>query len=220
MQVDLNALRERFQRFNLRERLLLMLALVAVLYQLGDSLLLSGQMAEVTRLENSIVAQRQQMSQLALQVAEVTHSLQNDPNAPLRQRNEVLRKRIKDGRSHLEVLAQELIAPRQMAALLEQVLAEQEGLQLQRLRTLEPRVLNSPPDDSEVASSAFPVYAHGFAVEFSGGYFETLKYLESLEKLQSQFYWDLVDFQVDEYPQSRVRLELHTLSLSEEWIGV
>jgi MSHA biogenesis protein MshJ len=48
----------------------------------------------------------------------------------------------------------------------------------------------------------------------------TLRYLQALEKLPWRFFWDSVSYQVMEYPDSVVRLELHTLSLSEDWIGV
>ena len=48
----------------------------------------------------------------------------------------------------------------------------------------------------------------------------TLRYLQALEALPWRFFWDSVDYQVIAYPQSTVRLKLHTLSLSEDWIGV
>ena len=49
---------------------------------------------------------------------------------------------------------------------------------------------------------------------------DTLKYLEALESLDGSFFREGIDYQVTEYPDSRVMLKLYTLSLSPGWIGV
>jgi MSHA biogenesis protein MshJ len=41
-----------------------------------------------------------------------------------------------------------------------------------------------------------------------------------LEGLPWRIFWDSVSYEVLDYPKSIVRLKLHTLSLSEDWIGV
>ena len=43
---------------------------------------------------------------------------------------------------------------------------------------------------------------------------------QALEALPWRFFWDSVSYEVEDYPRSLVRLRLHTLSLSEDWIGV
>lgn len=221
MRVELKALREGFERFSQRERVMLLLAVLVVFYQLADTLLLSQQGEQFRQLERNLVSQRQEMAQMAVRVAELTRQLKNDPNALLRQRNDALRSRVREDRRDLQALAEKLVVPRQMAVVLEQVLAEQQGLQLLRLQTLPPTVLNAPgKGEQKAAQNVFPIYAHAFSVEFSGDYISTLRYLESLESLPAGFYWDRVDFEVNEYPESRVRLQLHTLSISEDWIGV
>ena len=111
------------------------------------------------------------------------------------------------------------LPPRQMAQLLEQMLLQQGELQLQRLETLQTKLLNADPKKPNLVPR-HAVYQHGFAVEFSGSYLATLRYLEALQAMPWRFYWDAVEFQVKDYPGSRVRLQLHTLSLSEDWIGV
>jgi MSHA biogenesis protein MshJ len=47
-----------------------------------------------------------------------------------------------------------------------------------------------------------------------------LHYLEAVERLPWHLYWTRLDFSVDEYPSNDVVIELTTLSLDEEWIGV
>jgi len=223
--VELSFLREKFDGLSVRERLMLLLALLAVLYQIADTLLIGGQYAQLQQAQARITAQQQNLAQVATQVAEVSQGLRNDPNTPVRQRNDRIRRRIETRKNELALLADELVAPQQMAVLLERVLGEQKGLELLSLQTQRPQLLNAPTqaeghDAPKKQSTTFPVFVHGFVVEFSGNYLATLAYLDSLESLREKFYWDRVDFQVIDYPSSRVRLELHTLSLSEDWIGV
>jgi MSHA biogenesis protein MshJ len=224
MGIDMSALREKFDALSLRERFMLLLALLAVLYQVADMLVLGGQYAELKQLQAQTAQQRQSLSQVVLQVAEMTQSLRNDPNQPVRERHRRIQRRVDEKTGRLQALADKLMAPRRMAATLEQMLAQQGGLQLLSLSTREPRLLNEPAEKNdgqlEEASGTFPVYVHSFVVEFEGSYFATLDYLEALEALDARFYWDRVEFRVAEYPRSRVLLELHTLSLSEDWIGV
>ena len=53
-----------------------------------------------------------------------------------------------------------------------------------------------------------------------GNYLDGLAYLEAVERLPWHIYWARLEFSADEYPQNDIVLELRTLSLDEEWIGV
>jgi MSHA biogenesis protein MshJ len=47
-----------------------------------------------------------------------------------------------------------------------------------------------------------------------------LAYLHALESLEWRFYWRLLELESTAYPRNRVRIELSTLSLDRDWIGV
>ena len=63
-------------------------------------------------------------------------------------------------------------------------------------------------------------YKHGLRIEFEGDYMTTLDYIRGLESLELRFLWDSLEFQVEEYPRSRVSITVFTLSLDQDWIGV
>ena len=111
-----------------------------------------------------------------------------------------------------------------MARFLEQLLVQEPGLQLLRLKTLEAAPLIDAGEQGGASTAntdaGTAVFRHAFEIAFSGGYLATLRYLKALEALPWKFVWDSVDYEVVAYPQSTVRLRLHTLSLSEDWIGV
>ena len=41
----------------------------------------------------------------------------------------------------------------------------------------------------------------------------------AVEALPWRLYWQAVDIEVLDYPRNRIRIEVSTLSLNEEWIG-
>jgi len=49
---------------------------------------------------------------------------------------------------------------------------------------------------------------------------DTLKYLQELERQDWQLYWDELTFKTEAYPQGAVTIEVHTLSTSEEVLGL
>lgn len=231
--VDLGELRRRFDRLSQRERGLLLAVLVAVFYQAAQWLLADGQLTRMEQLQRGIDSSRQQLAMKTLEAEALTRRLGDDPNAGLRQRIATARRHIDERRQRLQTLADGMIDPREMARLLEDILLRQGDLQLRRLATLETRELEASPQQAQaqpragqqqpaepIARATVPVYRHGFVIEFTGSYLATLGYLEALQALPANIYWDRIDFSVDKYPRSEVRIELHTLSLSEEWIGV
>lgn len=110
--------------------------------------------------------------------------------------------------------ASELVDPAEMARVMEGVLKEQSKLRLIRIRNLSPEALSASAD-----SRTATFYKHGLEIEFEGSYSACLDYLQEIENLPWRFYWQVLELEVLEYPRNRVRLEVSTLSLDEEWIG-
>ena len=64
------------------------------------------------------------------------------------------------------------------------------------------------------------VFSHGLVIEFQGDFFATLSYLQYLEDLTGNFFWDTLDFQIQQWPMATVTLQIHTLSTDRGFIGV
>lgn len=141
----------------------------------------------------------------------------------LRSEIEATRERVKQRQARLADATADMISPRDMARFLEQLLMQERSLTMVRLQTLDAQPLSTntaQAGDESPASQSPVLYRHAFEIAFSGGYLATLRYLQALESLPWRFVWDGVDYEVIDYPQSIVRMRLHTLSLSEDWIGV
>ncbi|EEZ01358.1 MSHA biogenesis protein MshJ [Vibrio sp. RC586] len=108
-----------------------------------------------------------------------------------------------------------MVAPSDMPNLLESVLRQGQTLNLVALESLpaEPVVRSSEPGvESEY-------YVHPVRMEFTGSYFAIRDYLQALEALPVKYYWRSFQYQVESYPEARVRLEVYTLGSREEFIG-
>jgi len=178
-------------------------------------------------------AEQQASSELAEsseRVVELTATLENNPNAPLRAEQNRLLEEMDALREDIENRLSSLIAPEQMADVMRDVLSDYRGLTLISARNLpvEPLQLEtgskaSATDKSAETSSESEneavVFAHGFEIVLEGGYFQTLEFLQRLESMKG-FYWRLLDYSVQSYPDAKIILQLSTLSLEEDWIGV
>jgi len=175
--------------------------------------------SELTKLQTTVQSLHQQ--QLALQL-----KLRQDPLRELKARVAQLNQHIQqvDGQLHSKLHG--LIAPQQMAKVLQSVLEQQRNIKLIKLQSLPAtplvirRAEEKPGQVQKSMHKTINVYRHGLQLEFEGSYLATLAYLKSLQTLPWEFYWDAVRLEVATYPKARVTIVVHTLSLTEGWIGV
>ncbi|MGB5570939.1 MAG: hypothetical protein WBM81_16740 [Sedimenticolaceae bacterium] len=212
---------EKFARLSARERALILLAIFAVTYQCADLVILDRQFQQIQKLNDAIAQDNRAIVDLNNELNELATRVQDDPNRKMRDQIKIARADLDALQSRLVAATGELISPQDMARFLEELLVQESELTMLRLQTLDAKpLLVAQSDEGKAASPEPALHRHGFAIEFSGGYLATLRYLESLEKLPWRFFWDSVSYEVLDYPKSVVRLKLHTLSLSEDWIGV
>jgi MSHA biogenesis protein MshJ len=57
-------------------------------------------------------------------------------------------------------------------------------------------------------------------LRLSGDYHAVIRYFETLQTLPWRFQWNRMHYEVQSYPKAVVTLQVHTLSMSKEWIGV
>ena len=219
MQARLHQLLEKFAGMQARERALILIAIFAICYQLADLVILDRQFQQIELLNRAMAQDNSAIVRVNTELNTLSNSVRDDPNRGLRDRIQAGREEVSTLQARLQEATGELISPQDMARFLEQLLVQDKQLTMLRLQTLDVEPLLSPAEGAEKSREA-ALHRHGFAIEFSGSYLATLRYMESLEALPWRFFWDSVSYEVLDYPRSVVRLKLHTLSLSEDWIGV
>lgn len=196
-----------------RERLLVMitgLAFIAVIWHITLMEPL-GRRADASRIELTSLRERIETANRSLeeQILQIASE-----GGEQRARVGMLTERIDEINDELGNYAAELIDPAEMARVLENILEDQSGLSLVRMQNTGPERLDAADDEDGIA-----FYRHGLEIEVIGSYADCLDYLAAIESLPWRLYWQLLDLEVIEYPQNRIRLEVSTLSLDEEWIG-
>ena len=139
-----------------------------------------------------------------------------------------LRNRVATGDQEVRVFTSDLVDPKQMRLVLEELLSRQSGLKLVSVTNLKAKPLvegNDDPaaakDDATKTKAAEPqLYRHTLVLTLEGSYLDCLAYLQAVERLPWHLYWSRIEFKEDDYPRNAIMLELRTLSLDKEWIGV
>lgn len=218
MSGSLQSLIEKYERRPLRERVLLLVCALVVLFFVWDSLVLNP-------LAQRKKAARTQVGKLQIELTEMGTREQLllarkdfDPDLENREQLELLQTEVAKNKRQLEETIVTLISPQEMPELLKDLLVRQRKLRLLSLENLpaEPLLI-----DEQVADKTLtPVlYRHRLRLEFSGDYLATLAYLKQLEALPRRLVWEEVEIETQEYPQAKVRLQVYTLSLTKGWIG-
>lgn len=202
----------RFDSMSLRERGLIAIAALATLIMIWTVALFDpitarrvSLSAELDSLQQSIVVSAQ-----TLDATTVT-----DPLSVALSKEAQLRKELADINTRLASKSAGLIPPERMVQVIQDVLARQHGVTLISLHNKP--VTTLMPGEANVTNGP---YVHPVELVIEGRYLDILAYLHALEALPWRFYWKLLDLQTTRHPTNRVRIELNTLSMDKDWIGV
>jgi MSHA biogenesis protein MshJ len=233
---QLKKIAEKIDSLSLRERAMVFIGVIAVIFSLWDSFLISPLEAEQKEMIADLNKKNAERLVLNTRFQELIKTRQKDPNAANLARLKALRSRLIDVQAELESSTDNLVSPKDMPKVLETVLHQTDGLTLISLRSLgvtplvakEKIEATTKSNDNNKAGNEIKLtadnidnaYRHGLRIEFSGNYLTTLNYLKSLEGLEWGFYWDNFELSVSEYPDASASIEIFTLSLQQEWIGV
>ena len=223
MKARIQRLAERFDALSLRERGLVALAVLVVMYMLWDAALMSPEHTRQKQLVAQMYQLNEQMVEVDGQLQALTASLGDSELRRQRQRIAELREALRGLADQQAALTVEFIRPRQMAGVLRDLLGAEGRLTLLKLESLGASPLFPPAQDEEEKAQDAErprIFKHGMRITFEGDYFTTLRYLQALEAMPWRFYWDELDYRVTEHPRAQVSITIHTLSLEEGWIGV
>ena len=184
---------------------------------------------EISGLERQLATLDSRILEQETRAMELRQSGVEDPDSFIRERLAQLVAEQSIIQEGIESLAGNLVSPNAMTQMLTSVLDSQEGLTLIKVENNPPQALTNAMSTAPVQgdeapsvgqSLGFQVFRHGLVLEFQGDYFSTLRYLLFLEAMDESFFWDSFEFEQAVWPEARVRLELHTLSSEEGFIGV
>lgn len=228
MSNSIQQLMEQIDNRILRERVLIFLTILAVIFFIWNFLLQARFDDEAKAIELETLEIESERHTLESRIAELTMTMASDP-ALVRQ-NEItqLNKRIDEVEARLSGLSQGLIGAALLPKALEDVLQKTTAITVLQVRTApatELRLATKAPET--VASVNVPVeeggtgvYKHSVLIRVSGNYAQLLQLLTEIESLPWRFYWESLDYEVNHYPNAIIDIHVFTLSSEEGQFGV
>ncbi|MGD8379406.1 MAG: type II secretion system protein GspM [Gammaproteobacteria bacterium] len=221
MNARLARLQERIDGLTLRERTLIFVALVAVVAFLWYALLMQPLERKQEILQSQVASTQSEIDATNQAIQMLLAKRHQDPDAENRRELTTLQSEIGDLDRQLSQLTAGLIGPEEMTSALRAVLSHQKGLRLISVESIAARPLFEQAESSKdkAGSARQPIYTHGLRLTLEGSYLAALDYLKALEALKWRFFWDRVEIKALDYPNNRITIIVHTLSLREGWIG-
>lgn len=214
---------ERLNAFSLRERGIVFVAIMVAIYGVTANFMFPPLNAEQDRLKKQLASKRSQIQAFETQIQAALDKSALDPDAPNRAKLADLENRLKALDTSLATVTSRLVPPKEMAQVVEQILASNKRLEVVQIKSLaaEPLQPAAPAGQKPLSGGAgLTAYRHGMHIELRGGYLDILAYLQELEALPWKMFWGQATLQVEQYPTSRLVLRVYTLSTRDSWISL
>lgn len=212
---------ERFLTLQLRERYLIGYGSALLVLWLGALYLVQPLWQMHVQLKQQNRGSLQQIVGLQQQIDEVQRALSIDPNQQLQQNIDKMQLEQQQLLSQIRGMTGRYISGEQMVVLLQDVLNQQQNIRLVALENLPAKAVLLPGLSPEATVGANPLlYRHGTILTFTGPYNGLQQLLQRLEQLPWQLHWRTLDYQVKDYPQAQLQLELETVSEYDSYLKI
>ncbi len=191
-----------------REKALVVVSLLALLFGTIELTVLTPQRATKAQLQREIAAARVHLDRLRATAQELAARHAPQPlDAPLASRRA-------NATAAIERAQVDLIAPQDMARQLAAILARHPQLRVIGMQSSAPKTVGA---ETPARAGATALYEHGLRIDVEGRYLDLLAYLEALEHAPYRIYWRVLDMKAETTP-AVTRIELFTLSQEATWL--
>lgn len=226
------------------EKWIIAAAVVGVLVWLYYLFVLTAQNTDVTALNRQLLTARAALISMEQREQAARQAAIDDPNQAVRLRIERALEEQERLDGLLTELAGNLVTPQAMTRLLTSMLQETGGIELVRVENLAPMPMrNAVAEQSDNAATGQngeagstattstdssnsaverrqQVFQHSLVLELQGDFLSLIEYLGRVESFAASFFWDELTIEQETWPNARIRLQLHTLSTEEGFVGV
>lgn len=213
MSFDWKALLARIDDMSLRERAMLFASISLVILLVAYAALLDPVLRKQKSLIDRVARDQNQINDIRGQIEQIVRAGDAKGRHPEQVAVDALEGQIAELDRSLAARQSGLIAPERLPALLRDILGRSKGVELESLRLL-------PGVPVKAGTGETSLYRHGVELAVKGSYFELLQYLEELEKRSSVLLWGSVELQVDQYPDVRLRVVIHSLSRNASLLAI
>lgn len=220
----LEQLQEKIDGRTLRERVILFLTVLAVVYLLWSLLVQSHVDAQRDNLRAEIERVALERKAIDAQLTAFALAAATDPALQKKAEIDALKQQISEVQTQLSSMSQGLISAQDLPKILQEVLRRTASVNLLSVQTLPTSELTlttlnpAAPDAPELQGAG--VYKHVVLLKVSGNYAQLIALLTAIESLTWKFYWERLDYEVTHYPRAEILIRVFTLSSDEGLLGV
>lgn len=214
----LQELGNKLDALSLRERCILLAVGLVAMLGIYDYLALTPYLDQRKENQRLVAQYANEMAEVEANITAIVKKLEADPNVILKERIAKREKYIRQLVDEIGASTENLIAPKKMSQVLGYLLSRQSGMAVKSVRNIPAEPIAFKVSDEEEPEVL--MYRHRLKLELEGTYFQVAGYLRMIEGLQERLYWDDMSFVIKDYPTGLLTLDVHTLSMSKELIGV
>ncbi|OBT17449.1 MSHA biogenesis protein MshJ [Vibrio sp. UCD-FRSSP16_10] len=203
---------ERFSELSEREKWLVSLGGWVAIILLCLTFLLDPATADKNSAQKNLDQEQRTVQMTQADINVLVAKLKRDPDAEIDKKLTKLTLQNQELSEELSEVVDSLIAPSQMAQLLETVLSSSSKLKLESLQSL-------PAESISDKSDSAGYFLHPVRITISGRYFDIKDYLATLEGMPVKYFWRSFDYKVQKYPKAELVLEMYTLGTRQEFIS-
>lgn len=217
---------ERFLTLQLRERYLIGYGSALLLLWLGGLYLVQPLWQMHVQVKQQNRSGLQQIVGLQQQIDEVQQALNVNPDQQLQQNIDSMLTTEQQLLDQIRSVTGRYISGEQMVQLLQDVLNQQQNIRLIALENLPAKAVMLPgaalteTAEGNKANTKPLLYRHGTKLTFAGHYAGLQQLLQRLEQLPWQLHWRTLNYQVKEFPQAELQLELETVSEYDSYLKI
>lgn len=213
---------DKIDALNTRERALVLLSALAVVYLIWDVVIFNPLAVAKSEVDTQLRTTVQHISAMEQEEAALLNAVNADPDRDLKEQLQQLQQTMESLDGKLSELSLALVPVDKLTAILEDVLKQTGALRLESLKTLpvEELKLSTKAGAGDGEDPSAGVYKHSAELIVRGSFFDLVAYLQALEAMDWRFYWEALYFNQVNYPNAVITLKVYTLTTDEGLFGV
>lgn len=215
---------EKTESMTVRERLLIAFAGIVVIYGLAEVLYFEQLRVEHKKLDNQMDRLKKDRQNYENELL-VLRAKKEKPKR-LEQEIKSLDERIRGIEDEILGFSDVMTQPKAMTDILKSILSQRGDLSIKSLKNEEAKPIRFEPNKAEDKSEPkkelpkASLYRHSLELVLEGSFDSAKSFLKKMEASNKNIYWELIEYEVLEYPQGELTIRVFTLSRVKEWIGV
>jgi len=240
---QLDTLHKQYSVLSKNMRRLLISGVLALIYALVDLVLVQPLMDEFSEVTKAVEKAKADTKSYTAKMLNVQNKFGIDPTLSDQEQIEKMTNVLKKLEAEISRTSSEFVDPRQMVDLLYAMLNQGKTLSLIAIEKLPVDIIdihgnsastlpaNLDVSDAKEALQSIEkikqsqhkdnkdsMYRYEVELTVQGSYIELLNYLQKLESLPWNLFWENVELKVKEHPVSELRLSVYTISLHNNWM--